>query len=154
MLIIFFLNIQNSSVKSDWLESGRTRGWKSGNIQGLFVIVSKRCKFGCVSIMWTIPHQPLQVCLHPEWFNLDHFVQIAETSAFPAVCRIFWKHGSQMIPWKCGGWGAKHPAEVWSARSVTDQVKQLSQFSVVFHCSLSICSSTTVHKLYISFTKT
>lgn len=64
-------------------------------------------------------------------------------------CRIFWKHGSQMTPWKCGGWEAKHPPEVWSARSVTDHVKQFPHFPwsstapLVFVFSTTVRNSTT-----------
>lgn len=34
---------------------------------------------------FTCMEKPLQVCLRPEWFNLDNFFQIAETPVFPVV---------------------------------------------------------------------
>lgn len=34
---------------------------------------------------FTCMEKPLQVCLRPEWFNLDNFFQIAETPVFLVV---------------------------------------------------------------------
>lgn len=50
--------------------------------------------------------KPLQVCLRPEWFNLDNFFQIAETPVFLVVLdcaanagssgsmEVRWSHGN------------------------------------------------------------